>query len=174
MPSSPKVHDLLSRVQETVDTCHDDPWNLPEIVGNNTRSLYVTDITESHRAALENKGYHLVDVRTLPRSTREDARVGILAWLQGMSEGTIPMDEARRRNLELEAKMHGLLISKSVSLKAVGQIGGEDLEDLLEVSPKSRATHIPLERLQLAEKAGLNPTVRLSRTIEDEKPDGSN
>ena len=81
---------------------------------------------------LEKAGYKVVDVRTLPRETPEQNKKAVQAWLQGMADGTIEADDEKRKNLELSAKLDGLLVNKSVSMKLNSDVTKDTLDELLD------------------------------------------
>jgi hypothetical protein len=123
---------------------------------------------EDEAAILRNRGYIPVDVRAMPRGTPQEHAEAIEAWLQGMSEGTIPPDMERRRTLELEAKAHGLLLNRSTQVKVEAKLDGATLEDLLQVG-RTRFVNqraITDERLLAAKRASVIPGEKL---LDDEE-----
>ena len=83
------------------------------------RELYIAQGIESTlMKLLTSRGYDIIDVRALPRTDPYEHQRAILAWIQGLSEGSIVANEERRKLLELEAKAHGLLVNRSISITA--------------------------------------------------------
>lgn len=58
-------------------------------------------------------GCRLVDLRTQPRETPEEAQAWLTNWLQGVQEGTIIADKEQVKAAELDMKARGLLITKT-------------------------------------------------------------
>jgi hypothetical protein len=123
----------------------------------------VVEVESEVKRELELKGYQLTDVRTLTRESPSDHAVAIEAWLQGMSEGTIEPSAERRRNIELEAKVHGLLINRSLRIDAKTRMDGATLDKvLLTLAPdKVTISKVSPERMKRAEQAGLIPGIKL-------------
>lgn len=99
------------------DDAPSDLASLPPVVER--RELYVAQgIGPTLTKLLTQRGYDIVDVRALPRTDPYEHQRAILAWIQGLSEGSIVANEERRKLLELEAKAHGLMVNRSISITA--------------------------------------------------------
>lgn len=124
-----------------------------------SRIIYCAEeLSPSSVDGLASIGYEVVDVRTLPTSSDADHKERIAGWLQGMGEGTIEYDESRRKALELEAKIHGLLVNKSMNLRVTASLEGKPLEDLLALGGKKHLLRKTTpERMAQAVEAGLVP-----------------
>jgi hypothetical protein len=106
----------------------------------------------------------------MTRESTLEHQEAVLAWLQGASEGTIILDPERRKALELEARVYGLLVSRSVTLD-MKKMGDETIEKLLDFGPSSRLLKdTTTQRLLTAEKAGLDPGTKLKPEVEYDKP----
>lgn len=135
-------------------------WSLfPALPEGVERTLYCTgDIGEEALKLLNEKGYTLVDPRTMSRDGVDQIHNCINAWLQGMSEGTIPYSPERRRALELELRSHGLLVNRSIKLEGSMTIENADLEQLLTLGSRHIAVKpITEEQLREARRASMNP-----------------
>lgn len=106
------------------------------------REIFVAGLSNGERTVLEKKGYEVVDVIQLPRTNDQEHQRAIEGWLQGMSEGTIPMDRERRLSLELEARARGQLVQRSMKVDVSLKVGAKTMEDLL----KSRDSRFTLNR----------------------------
>lgn len=98
------------------------------------RELYVAQaISPELQKTLISRGYDIIDVRALPRTDPYEHQRAILAWIQGLSEGSIAANEEKRKMLELEAKAHGLLVNRSISITAKARAAAT-IDELLEKS----------------------------------------
>lgn len=123
--------------------------------------LYTLSLPEGVAEGLAEKGYETIDVRSLPRESHKEHMVAIEAWLRGMNEGTIPSDEERRKGLELEAKIHGMLVNRSVKVEAKTEIDQETLEVLLDFGPNKHVLqNTTIQRIEHARKAALIPGIK--------------
>lgn len=120
------------------------------------RKLYVAGLSKDDRALLVARNYEPIDVLGLPRDTPEKDQRAIEAWLQGMSEGSITLDEERRKTLMDEAKVKGYLVTKSV--REVKHTADSTLEGMLNFGGSrhtlNRATK---EKIDAASKAAVTP-----------------
>ncbi len=105
---------------------------LPRLAPSAKRRIYVSCVTELELEYVRERGYDPVDVFTLPRSTVQEQQSCIMAWLQGMSEGTIEMDAERRKALELEARACGMLVNRALRLEGKVSMSPETVDELLE------------------------------------------
>lgn len=145
--------------------------NWPESEISN-RELFVSGITKENRALLKEKGYRVIDVCSLPRTNDSEHQYAIEAWLQGMSEGSIPMDKERRLSLELEARARGLLVHRTMKVDVSIKANQKTIEELL----KPRSARLTLNRASVdkinhAVEAALIPGMSQSSKI---KEDGKN
>jgi len=133
--------------------------DFPSLNISQRRTLFVCGLDENTTEELRLRGYDICDVRTLPRADTADHAAAIEAWLQGMVEGTIPPDAEKRRTLELESKVHGLLINRSVRLEAKAKLDGNDLEKVLDALASNNRTLKPVTDIELdkAQKSALIP-----------------
>ena len=105
-----------------------DAW--PEAISRG-RPIFVAGVSIRDRGVLESKRYNVVDVLALSRSNNNEHQYAIEGWLQGMSEGSIPMDKERRLALELEARARGLLVHRSMKIDVQVKANPRSLEELL-------------------------------------------
>ena len=120
------------------------------------RKLFVVGVTEDDRALLVARNYEPVDVLGMPRATEEQHQEAIEAWLQGMAEGSIPLDEERRKTLMDEAKVRGLLVTKSI--RTVKHTADESIEAMLNFSGSRHMKNgASPERIAAAVKAATTP-----------------
>lgn len=120
------------------------------------RKLYVAAISEQDRATLEARNYEVLDVLSLPRDTDERDQEAIEAWLQGMSEGSIALDEERRKALMDEAKVKGYLVTKSV--REVKHTADATLEEMLNFGgSRHTLNRADVAKLEKATKAAVTP-----------------
>jgi len=140
-----------------------EPESYPTLSRGQKKTLYVDSLPEEMTEQLREKGYQVTDVKTLPRQDIGEHALAIEAWLQGMSEGTIEPSAERRRNIELEAKVHGLLINRSLRIDAKARIDGDNLEMILNSMSSNAVTisKVTPERLKRAEEASLTPGIKL-------------
>jgi hypothetical protein len=139
-----------------------DPETFPSLPEGLQRTLYVAGLEQSKLEALKEKGYSLVDVRTMPRESMVENRACIEAWMQGLSEGTIEENPERRRNLELEAKAHGLLVHKQARIDLKVKADADNLDKVLDQLSNLTDTLKPVShaRIEAAKKAALIPGFR--------------
>lgn len=128
--------------QTDEDSTSFSPWDefpSAEIKG---REIFVAGLSRGERTVLEKKGYVVVDVIQLARTNDQEHQRAIEGWLQGMSEGTIPMDRERRLSLELEARARGQLVQRSMKVDVSLKVGAKTMEELM----KSRDSRFTLNR----------------------------
>jgi hypothetical protein len=108
-----------------------DPNEWPEIL-NGVRKIYVSEyVDDDLEADFNEKGYEIVDIRTMPTDTTEDKKAIIQGYTIGVIDGTIRADDYRRKTIELLAKTEGLLINKSISGKLSISLEGKTIKELL-------------------------------------------
>ena len=96
------------------------------------RAVYVAmDVVGKPRRYLRDRWYKVVDVRNLPRRTPDEHRAAIEGWLQGMVEGTIPYCKETIDAMDREIKVHGLVVSKSQSMRLEGTVEQQSVDELL-------------------------------------------
>ena len=81
---------------------------------------------------LGERGYKVVELMTLPRSTPLEHHHYLMAKSQAIEEGTIEYTTEERRALELEMKAHGLLDAKKTQLNVNVDIDTNDLQKMLD------------------------------------------
>ena len=91
-----------------------DVENWPDApIEDRPKPLYVADrLSDEDTKHLSDKGWRVVDVRTLPNKTDADRQFAIKARLEGASRGSITMTRIELDALELEARAAGLLRQK--------------------------------------------------------------
>lgn len=132
-------------------------FDFPKLRQGQHKILYVAQMSPQTEA-LKAKGYDVVDVRLLPRGKELDDQRAVLAWLQGMTEGTIAPDEERRKTLELEGKAAGLFVSRSMRLEGKVDLTADTVDELLGFGP-SRYTlgQMTEKKIEEAKRAALVP-----------------
>lgn len=144
-----------SRPPPTIEIPDPDHWvfpvidTLPRLPAGHRRTLFVAGLPNWAASALKEKGYSLIDVRTM--EPQDDPQAYIDAWLQGMAEGTIEKSPERRRNLELMAKTNGLLIRRELKIEAKANLEGRNLEMVLERFGSGNRTLKPVSAKELRE-----------------------
>jgi hypothetical protein len=96
-----------------------------------TRTVYVSAEGPEAVSSLEQRGYTVVDIFTLPRETPEDHQRFLLAKMQGVEEGTICSTQKDIRALEVAMRAHGLLDKTSRHLNLNVAVDGQTVEQLL-------------------------------------------
>lgn len=146
----------------TLETPDPDHWvwdaleELPPLPAGHQRTLFVAGLPNWALSAIREKGYEILDVRTMDRET--DPQAYIDASLQGMAEGTIKKSPERRRNLELLAKTSGLLIKRELTVHASAELKGKSLEMVLErFGTKKTLKPVTAKELRTATKKALIP-----------------
>lgn len=136
---------------------------LPPLPRGITKTLYVCGADPADTAVIRRLGYRVVDVRTMERGSPGQSADAIEAWLQGMAEGTIEPDLTKLKALELEAKVHGLLVNRTLRIDAKAKLDGENLEALLESLAPSKQTlmNVSSQRIEKAKQAALIPGIKL-------------
>ena len=135
-------------------------WPSPSEPG---RVLFVAGLPEGAEYILVSKGYIVVDVRGLPRSNPAEHQEAILSWLQGLTEGSIRQDEERRKQLELEARVHGLMVNRSINANVHANLHGASINELLGLGP-SRSTlksGVTGKHIEAAKRASTIPGEKL-------------
>ena len=94
------------------------------------RRVYFDTINPLLIPHLEQRGYEVVLLMSLPRETEEDARTYLLALSQGMSEDTIFASKERLNACELEMKARKMLTAKE--LPPTKTKAASSVEDILE------------------------------------------
>lgn len=94
------------------------------------RTIYVDRIGEEMTLLLEDKGYSVVDLFCLPRSTMEEEREFLDAKRQAIEEGTVIVNSHILRALELGMRAAGLM-GKERSLKVTLDDDSQSLTELL-------------------------------------------
>lgn len=148
----------------------DSPFsNWPTLPGKGGRTLFVAGARDIDTTTLRAKGYDVVDVLQLPRTNDGEHHYAIEAWLQGMSEGSIPMDREKRLSLELEARARGLLVNRSMKVDVAVKVSEKSLEELLSGPRAGRFTlnGASARQIERAARAAVTPGVTLNE--EDEK-----
>ena len=124
----------LSAAKQMVSAALLAPENFPflpaELKGK--RKLYVRGVSEQTRLCLEEKGYVVTDLITLPRITVEDQVNYMLARAQGIEEGTLFATDSEQKALWLQMRAFGLLDRREVTLNVFGGKEQEVKKDGLE------------------------------------------
>ena len=95
------------------DSFNIDPAKWPKLEGVALKPLYVNDGLEDYVAAeLQEKGWQVIDVRTLPSENMAQRQTIVLAWLEGIRQGTIQITRGLLDYLDLEAQITGLKAGK--------------------------------------------------------------
>jgi hypothetical protein len=129
---------------------------LPQLPAGLPRKLFVAGLPNWALSGFREKGYQLVDVRTMDPETNPQAYID--GWLQGMAEGTIEKNSERRRTLELMAKTNGLLIRREIRLDAKAEITGRSLELILDrFGSKKTLKPVTAKQLKTAQKQAIIP-----------------
>lgn len=89
--------------------------------------------------ALRQKNWEVLDVRLLPVETIPERAEAVLATLQGARQGTILMAPLQLRQLELEAKICGLLVTKDTGAEDDTKAEAFDLDKLFDFKGSSAA-----------------------------------
>jgi hypothetical protein len=94
------------------------------------RELIFRQCLDTERKILEEKGYAVVNLITLPRGNVNDQIVWIKNLLQGVTDGTISFSREESDALKLEMQMRGLLKGEiPVDNKEIGE--HSSIDDLL-------------------------------------------
>lgn len=129
-----------------------------------SRNIYVDQaISSTTRATLKTRGYDVVNLKTMARDEPIDFRTYILAYSQAMLDGTVEVDDDKRKILELEAKMNGLLVQKTMNLNFNAK-SDADIKDLLNSIGQSRylIKNTTVEKVEQAKRASLIPGEKFS------------
>ena len=105
------------------------------------RRLYFEYITPDECANLRAKGYDPVVLFSLPRTSEVEHKNYLLAFSQGLSDGTVHCSKGRLDALELEMRAHGML-NKEVSSSGDEQKRASLVEDLLTKFGKKGDRHV--------------------------------
>jgi hypothetical protein len=128
-----------------------------------TRKIFIDDELDAELVDyLASIGYDVIDVRTMSKNSDAEKRDYLVGTLEGMSSGTIGYSDDRRKALELEAKILGLMVSKSMKLDIKANIAEKNIDELLDMAggKKLLLRKSTPERIKLAEKASIDPSVK--------------
>lgn len=122
------------------------------------KTLFVATDEPMLLEELEQKGYEVLDVRALPRTNTQEIQYAIAAWLQGMVEGTIAPDEERRKTLELEARLHGLLVQQTSRTETSISLDSQTIDKLLDFGPSKHTMHsVSMKQIEHAKLEAITP-----------------
>jgi hypothetical protein len=108
--------------------------NFPEVPTiSRPRPLYVAvSIPADCYQVLKEKGWQIIDIRTMPMKTDTERADAVKACLEGVRVGSLFFSKEQRDLLELEAKICGLLSNKEPLGDRSNQIfENADLEEIL-------------------------------------------
>lgn len=126
---------MLENKAEILDYLRDYPENITK----KRQEVYVNISLDAPTLEyLTAKKWDIVDVRLLPTDTIPQRATAVLATLQGARQGTILMNQIQLRQLELEAKICGLLVNKDQGNEA-REVEEFSLEKLFDFTPKSKS-----------------------------------
>lgn len=108
------------------------------------RKIYVSQCPDPLFAQMRLKGYDVVDTMTMPRNKTNDHISYLLAFTQGVSEGTIEVGPSQMRALELDMKARGLL-DKATKTFNMGDTEFSSVKEALGWTDSRHATSASLD-----------------------------
>lgn len=97
------------------------------------RKIILESVTTGNLCTLQNRGYEVVNLRTLPRGRgNEKEEINwLLTLLQGVSDGTVNMSKSRNDAINLEMKARGMLGTRPLNYDEAVKKKSKTLDDIM-------------------------------------------